>query len=277
MVVPAPEPQADKPHVTVGIPFHSGACAEHLRLAVDSILNQTHRPYRVHLIQDGPVSDDLTALVNDYVARGPHIEHLLIPDNSGLPNALNLSIQQTRSPYYARMDADDISRPDRLEVEARYLEEHPAVDIVGSWAIEFHDDPDEADTFLRKLPTDQPDIARIFHYRSPFVHPSVMFRRSVFDRIGLYDLWWTTAQDYELWARALRHGVGLANIADPLLYLRVNGKVAKRSRLMEIVRQARARYRYNTWSPVSNVLKISAVLFRLMPGPVRQWAYRHLR
>ncbi len=147
MVVPAPEPQADKPHVTVGIPFHRGACAEHLRLAVDSILNQTHRPYRVHLIQDGPVSDDLTALVNDYVARGPHIEHLLIPDNSGLPNALNLTIQQTRSPYYARMDADDISRPDRLEVEARYLGEHPAVDIVGSWAIEFHDDPDEADTF----------------------------------------------------------------------------------------------------------------------------------
>lgn len=272
-----PFPEGAKPRITVGIPFHHGSCAEHFELAIDSMLSQTLRPYRIHLIQDGPVSAELETLVSRYVEAHSEIEHLVIEENGGLPNALNMSISQTETPFYARMDSDDISHPQRLETEARYLAENPTVDIVGSWALEFHEAPDEEGTFLRKLPTERPGIARRFHYRCPFVHPSVMFRMGVFAEIGMYDPWWANAQDYELWSRALKRGVGVANIAEPLLYLRVNGKVAKRSRMIDVVRQARAMYRYNTWSPVANTMKICALLFRFLPSRVREWAYRHVR
>jgi len=263
--------------VTVGIPFYAGAKADHFRLAIDSILSQSLRPYEIHLIQDGPISNDLSALVTSYATSYDYVKHLLIPENSGLSYALNMSILYTSTPYYARMDADDISHPTRLEKQVTFLLENPAIDILGTWILEFKHDPTHEECFLRKLPTDPIQIRSTFHYRNPLAHPSVMFRRDVFAKIGLYNTKFTSEEDLELWARALSMGVGITNLPEALLYYRMTGVINRRSEFGKVLQQVIARYKYNTWSPKLNLLKILAILFRLAPYRVREWGYRNLR
>lgn len=271
------QPDGSMPGVTAGIPFHGGIAAAHLRLAIDSILNQTVPAQQIHLIQDGPVSSELSKLAAAYAAAHPNVSYLLIPCNSGLPHALNLSILAAPTRYYARMDADDLAYPERLARQLEFLEQHPEIDILGTWAVEFTGDHFSGGGTLKKMPTDRPGIAAMFHSRDPFIHPSVVFRRSVFARIGLYDTAFLTNQDTELWARALKKKVGVANLPEPLLYFRAEGMIKKRAGFKAVLRLVRARYRFHTWSPRYNLLKVAALLFRFLPHSVQAWGYRNLR
>jgi glycosyltransferase involved in cell wall biosynthesis len=263
--------------VTVGIPFYAGTQAEHFRLAVGSILQQSLAPHQVHLIQDGPVSQGVEEIVRSYLANYSNVKHLLIPQNTGLSYALNLSILHTSTHYYARMDADDISHSERFRKQVDFLEKHPEIDVLGTWALEFEKTPSQENGFLREMPTTPEQIRAFFHYRNPLVHPSVMFRREVFAKIGLYDTSFRTDQDLELWSRALKKRIGITNLPEALLYLRVDGVIERRSEPIRVLRQARARYRYNTWSPKLNLLKAMTLLFRLMPYQIRAWGYENLR
>ncbi len=189
--------------ITVGIPFFSGTISEQFRTALDSILTQSLHPDEVHLIQDGSVSEELSKLVNSYIESFPCVKHLIVEQNSGLAHALNFSILNTTSKYYARMDSDDIAHPQRLEKQVAFLNAHPDVDILGSWALEFEEDPLTEKGFVRQLPTESSEIESMFHYRNPFVHSAVVFRRSVFAKIGLYNVNFLD-EDLELWSRAFQ-------------------------------------------------------------------------
>ena len=162
--------------ITVGIPFFSGTISKQFQTAVDSILTQSLCPDEVHLIQDGSVSEELSELVKRYIESFPCVKHLIVEQNSGLAHALNFSILNTTSKYYARMDSDDIAHPQRLEKQVAFLNAHPDVDILGSWALEFEKDPLTENGFVRKLPAESSEIELMFHYRNPFVHSAVVFR-----------------------------------------------------------------------------------------------------
>lgn len=263
--------------VTVAIPFYARCDGDWLRAAVDSIVQQSHPPTALLLVQDGPVPDRLGALVQEYVSRYDYAQVLCLPRNAGLPAALNLSILHTRTPYYARMDADDIAHSARLAKQVAFLDAHPQIDILGTWVREFHHDPHTEQGQIKRLPTDAAGVEAFFHYRNPLAHPSVMFRRSVFARIGLYNPAFRTDQDLELWSRALKQGVGITNLPEVLLYHRSLGVETRRAEWQRVVRQARARYSYHTRSPRLNLLKIAALAFRLTPPQVQRWGYRHLR
>ena len=112
---------------------------------------------------------------------------------------------------------------------------------------------------------------------NPLVHPTVVFRVSVFDKIGLYDEKFYTDQDLELWSRALKNKVGISNIQKPLLYFRIEGRQKRRSKFSAIKRQIIARYSYNTLSMKLNILKIASILFRLLPEKIRLWGYKNIR
>lgn len=267
----------DLPTVTVGIPYHCETNPRQLQQAIESILAQSHRPYEIHLIQDGPVAVELERMAAWYLERYAYMTHLVLPAQAGLHNALNTSILQCHSTYYARMDSDDISRPERLCRQLAVLEADSALDILGTMTIEFSDDPDEAGAFLKQVPLQREEIIRVFHYRNPMVHPSVVFRTSVFAKIGIYDSDFTLAEDYELWARALKARVGIANLPEPLLYFRRSGCVQRRRQWKAISSQVRAAYRLHTWSPRLNALKVAAIAARLLPVGVQQWVYVHFR
>lgn len=267
----------DLPEVTVGIPFYEQSNPHYLRQAIDSVLAQTHRPFAVHLIQDGRVSSEIERIVDEYAERYSCITVLRLPEHQGLPAALNESILRCTSRYYARMDSDDICHPERLYRQVTMMENNPAIDILGTWASEFINDPDEPNCFIKQMPQAQSQIARMYHYRCPFIHPSVMFRKSVFARIGLYNTTFRSAQDYALWGKALKRGIGVANLPEPLLFFRANGVLERRRRPSHVLCQFRAAYTYHTWSPLLNIIKLGAILIRFFPLSLQRWAYRNLR
>jgi len=262
--------------VTVGIPFYSGTEPHHFVDAIGSIQEQTYGPKKIHLIQDGSVSEKIQKVVRQKEQEDERIEHLQLGGKKGLSYALNCSILRSGTSFYARMDADDISHPERLEKQVRFFNLNPKVEILGTWAREFSSDPEEEDTFLKKVPTEQKEMEDILHYRSPFIHPSVMFRRKVFAKIGLYPSQ-EQVEDLCLWSRAFKKGTRTANIAEPLLYFRFQGVVERRSSLGRIRREGKMRFGYGTLSPTLNALKVSSLLVRIFPERIQEWVYSELR
>jgi glycosyltransferase involved in cell wall biosynthesis len=264
--------------ITVGIPFFAGSSPEQFQASVDSILTQTLCPDEIHLIQDGSISEELNQLVEAYVASFSYVKRLVIENNAGLAHAINYSLLNTITTYYARMDSDDIAHPQRLEKQVAYLTAHQDIDILGTWALEFETDPLTEVGFIRQLPTEQTDIEAMFHYRNPFVHPAVVFRRSVFAKIGLYNINFVD-EDLELWSRALQKKVKVANLPEVLLYYRFSGSIQRRAERVfyHVFYHAKARYQFNTWSPKLNMLKLMSLLLKFLPYEVREWAYKNLR
>lgn len=261
--------------VTVGIPYYAGDDHEHFRCAVESVVHQTVTPRCIHLIQDGPVSRNMRRVVESFTAR-ENVEQILIEDNRGLSHAINVSILQAETEYYARMDADDICHEDRIRQQISYMENYPSTDILGTAALEFEKSPCEDSRTLKVMPECEDEIKRMAHYRTPFIHPSVVFRRQVFARIGLYE-GRDMVDDVELWMRAVGKDVGMANLPQPLLYYRTAGVVNRRASFSRAVREAGIRLKRPTTSPKLNLLKLSSIGFRLMPACVQEWGYRHLR
>lgn len=261
--------------ITVGLPFYHKTNVKQFSAAIDSILNQSYFPDEIHLIQDGPISDELSTLVSTYLTKYPQTRHIIISKNSGLSHALNLSILLSNSKYYVRMDADDISYPNRLEKQIGFLESNPEIEILGSWATEFQIDPIHEKGNLRKVPTCQKEIKQFFHYRNPFIHPTVVFRRKIFATIGLYNPAFQMEEDLELWSRVLKMDIRVANLPEPLLYYRFTDSINRRASAISF--QIKARYKFNTWSIRLNFLKLLSILMRLLPISIQKKAYTHLR
>jgi glycosyltransferase involved in cell wall biosynthesis len=261
--------------VTVGIPFYKESKLAHFQAAIDSILCQDLLPTEIHLIQDGPVQNTLQEVVNQYTANYPFVKHLLITQNMGLAYALNTSILNCSTNYYARMDSDDIAHPERLSKQVHFLEENSYIDILGTWAFVFEGELPSQNCPIRVMPARYQKIQELFHYQNPLIHPSVMFRRSVFAQLGLYNRAFRSECDLELWARALKLQIGISNITEPLLYYRNTGVIARRAAALG--QQIIARYRYNTLSPKLNLLKVTSLLFRLLPEDIQKWGYKRFK
>ena len=263
-------------NITIGIPFYKKTNPLHLKAAIESIVNQTLEPKLIHLIQDGPINQNLKEIVQYYNKRHSNMKILKLP-KKGLPYALNQSILSSDTKYYGRMDSDDIAFKGRIEKQIKFLEKNDKVDILGAWAVEFEDENELEKGMVIKRTEDPDKIREYFHYMNPLIHPSVIFRLDVFKKIGLYNEKFYTDQDLELWSRALKKNVGISNIQEPLLYFRTDGRHNRRSKYSAILRQILARYSYNTISVKLNILKISAILFRLMPSCIKEWGYKNLR
>tara|TARA_B100001750_G_scaffold240630_1_gene250732 strand:- start:484 stop:1299 length:816 start_codon:yes stop_codon:yes gene_type:complete len=263
--------------ITVGIPFYSKTNPAHLREAIDSILTQSLLPSKIHLIQDGPIPKEIETLIKKYQKEVPDLFLLLSLEKKGLPHALNKSISKCKTKYYARMDSDDIAFKERLEKQVAYLEKETDIDILGGWSVEFKGNNNKEDGFINKRPNDSKRINEYFHYMNPLIHPTVIFRVEVFEKIGLYNERFYSDQDLELWGRALKNKIKISNLQESLLYFRIDGRQKRRSKFSAIRRQIIARYSYNTLSIRLNVLKLSSIFFRLLPKRIRLWSYKNIR
>ena len=262
--------------ITAGIPFYKKTNAEYFDNAIKSIINQTVSADNIHLIQDGEVNELLTKIVTKYEKEYSNIKLIVLP-KKGLPYALNQSIKQSDTEYYARMDADDIAVKNRFESQINYFQKNTDLEILGSWAYEFENDYKNESLYINKTPIENDQIERYIHYRNPLVHPSVMFKITVFDKIGYYNEKMYTDQDLELWGRALKNKINISNIDEPLLYLRIEGRLIRRSQFSAIKRQIKIRYSYNTCSFKLNVLKLAAIILRVLPNSISNWCYQNLR
>lgn len=193
-----------------------------LQAAIDSILTQTFSNLEFIIIDDG--SRDGTA----ELLAAQSDPRLIVLHNAiciGLPASLNRGLEVARGRFIARMDADDLSLPQRLEVQHRFLLDHPEIGVCGSY-IEKHF-PARDKTRIVSYPTDPEQIRQQIHLTCPMAHMTVLARRVVFDATGGYNPFYRRAQDVELWGRvALRFDI--SNVPEPLV------RVTSRDRMVNL-------------------------------------------
>ena len=123
--------------ISVLISVYSKERPDFLEQSLDSIFTQTMPPDEVVLVEDGPLTAALDAVIEQYTQKHAELHIVKLPKNGGLGPALCEGLKHCHNDLVARMDSDDISKPERLEKETAYLEQHREIDIVGSWTDEF--------------------------------------------------------------------------------------------------------------------------------------------
>lgn len=210
---------------------------EYLRTAIDSMLNQTVKPDEIVLVEDGPLTNELYEILDQYEDKIVRVKN---ETNLGLGLALNEGLKICKNELVARMDTDDCSKPDRCEKQLGRFEEKPYLAIVGSHIDEFVDDISNVIS-KRIVPTDSDSIYEFAKKRSAFNHPAVMYRKSVVLKYGGYaDL--KRNQDVDLFGRMLFGGEKAENIDESLLWFRSSDELAKRRKSWQ-----------NTWSYIATI------------------------
>ncbi len=201
------------PRVTVLMAVYNGE--RYLREAIESILGQTFSDLEFLIVNDGS-TDSSVHIIQSY--DDPRICLIHNDGNLGLAASLNKGLTLAQGVYVARMDADDVSRPERLASQVGFMDANSLVGVCGSWVRYFP----KADNNVWKLPKGSEEIRCWQFHAVGVAHPSVMMRRQLFVQNGLfYDPQYRYAQDYELWGRAIRH-MDFANIQKVLLDYRIS-------------------------------------------------------
>jgi glycosyltransferase involved in cell wall biosynthesis len=190
---------------------------EYLCLALDSIWNQTLQPYEIVIVKDGELTDDLKLILSEFSNDKP-VKFIVNEQNMGLSYSLNRGLQACSCNWVARMDTDDICFPNRFEKQVQFLNDHPEIDILGSFATKINETGNEIE--LMKVPVEHKNIYK-YIWTNPFIHPSVMFKKDKILSSGGYNPnSGIRMDDYELWFRCAKNKLIFANLQVPLLYYR---------------------------------------------------------
>lgn len=222
------------PTASVVLAVHNGR--PYLEEAVKSILNQTLSDFEFVIVNDG--STDGTREVLDRFADRDERIRCVHQENKGLIASLNRGLNMARGKYIARMDADDIAHPERLQAQVRFLDANPDIGVLGT-QVELINDSGKADGEWN-FPTDPDQVAWRLLFGTCLCHPSVMMRASLVQDLGGYTAWATHGEDYELWTRVLLES-RLANLSETLLkYRRHEETVSEQNRETQFETTGRA-------------------------------------
>lgn len=211
-----------------------------LKDSLDSLVHQTFQDFELILCDDGS-RDNTLEIAKSYK---PLLEKRLIilknTVNKGLAYSLNKCLLEAKGEYIARMDADDISRTNRFEIQMNYLEKHPDVDMVGCDALIFNDDG-----VWGKFQKSPYPNKRDFLRNSPFVHPTIIMKKTVLVRLQGYTVEKITrrTEDYDLFMRFFAAGYKGVNLIEPLLFYREDNEAYKRRPYRYRIDEMRIRYR----------------------------------
>ena len=197
-----------------------------LQQSLDSIFNQTLLPDEVVLVEDGPLTRELNQVIDKYVSAYSILKVVVLSVNQGLGKALNEGLKYCSFDLVARMDTDDVAKPERFEKQMAVFCARPEVDVVGAWIDEFEGDTGNVIS-VRRLPEKHESILAFAKKRNPLNHPVVMFRRNVVVAAGGYQHF-PLFEDYYLWVRMLMNGARFYNITESLLYFRFSPDMFRR-------------------------------------------------
>lgn len=224
------------PEVSIVLPVRDGE--RYLREAIDSVLAQTFEDFELVVVDDG--STDRSPAIGQVVAD-PRVR-LVSQEPLGLVEALRRGLAETTAPVVARMDADDVSLPTRLERQLAALSEEVA--LVGCGFEAMDEQGRQIASWL--LPPDDASLRRRLLLRNPFAHGSVLFRREAVDRAGGYRTDYGANEDYDLWRRVARVW-RLAAVPEVLYRYREHPDAVTKSDVGER-EEARERLRDELWS-----------------------------
>lgn len=195
---------------------------EWLELSVESILMQTYTNFELIIIVDDPNNLDAIAYLKNKQTEDSRIIIIKNQKNIGLTKSLNKGIAASKGKYIARMDADDISCIDRLEKQYQYMETHPDIDLLGSYAILFGDNKEST---LLKTPIEHQDIIKTLQFKQPIPHPSIILRKSTLVNKNIsYNENLRRAQDLCLFQTMALRRCKFHCLPEPLIKYRISEK-----------------------------------------------------
>jgi glycosyltransferase involved in cell wall biosynthesis len=192
--------------------------------AIESIINQTYLCWEFIIVDDCS-TDGTIEIITSYCEKDSRIKVYKNNRNIGLAESLNKAINYASGIYIARMDADDISLPNRFDEQVKTLDSNSKLMVVGTAA--YYIERNNIKKKLVRMPEYHRDLLRLIFKMSPFIHPSVMMRREFVSLTNGYNAQLRRAQDYDLWLRGRFIGE-YYNIQEPLiLYSYQNKKMFK--------------------------------------------------
>lgn len=247
--------------------------------SLDSIFNQTLLPNEVILVKDGPLTNALDTIINEYTKRYSTLKIINLPINQGLGKALNEGLKHCSYELVARMDTDDIAKPDRFKKQIEVFQKYPNIDVVGAWIEEFENNPSNIIS-IRKLPETPKEIYDYAKKRCPVNHPVVMFKKSSVLAAGGYQHF-PLFEDYYLWVRMLKNGAQFYNVQESLLYFRFSSDMFKRRGGWEYAfneYKLQKEFRRIDFINTTNLLHNIFIRFtlRILPNNIRSIIYKKL-
>ena len=246
--------------------------------AVRSIYNQSVRPSEIVLVVDGQIPATLVNSIHLLEKEISLLRIVWLPENKGHAIARQTALENATYNLCAIMDSDDISNPNRFEMQLRAFNAHPDVSVVGGLISEFIGGPENV-VGRRIVPEEDADIKTYMKSRCPLNLVTVMFKKDDVMAVGGY-LDWYCEEDYYLWIRMCLRGYKFYNIQEDLVNVRVGEEMYKRrggikyfiseARLQKYMFQqaiiSLPRYCYN--------ISIRFILQVLMPNTLRGWIFR---
>lgn len=194
---------------------------EFFKMSIESMMNQTLKPNEIVIVKDGKLTSELDEVITCYSKSYPKLFNIVpLENNVGLGKALNEGLKKCNNELVARMDTDDISLSERCELQVKEFINNDELSIVGTIIDEFYDNSTNI-VSSRVVPLKHEEILKFSRRRSPFNHPSVMYKKSAVLNCGGYGDY-RRNQDLDLFVRMLNAGYIACNINKSLLLFRAN-------------------------------------------------------
>ncbi len=250
----------------------------YFRTAMQSIIDQTVPPAEIVLVKDGPLTDELEAVISRLVTDHPSLFKIVgLKSNVGLGLALQAGLSHCTHDIIARVDTDDICTRDRFEKQLHILATRPSIDVVSSWIDEFSDDPSNIIS-TRRVPEYHPGIVAFAKKRNPINHPAVVFRKESVLKAGGYQHH-VFFEDYYLWVRLILSGAVFYNCQESLMYFRTSKDMYKRRGGMKYIRsEIKLQFKFLQMHFITfpqftqNILY--RIFFRIVPNKLRSKLYK---
>lgn len=228
-----------KPMISVIMGIYNEQNQSQVMKAVESVLDQTYGEFEFIICDDGSEKRFYNWLEH-YCRKDTRIRLLRKEQNGGLAAALNACLAEANGDYIARMDADDLSKPDRFERQLDFLIPHPEYALLGCGAELI----DEEGIWGRRIPTETPQ-KRDFLWSSPFIHPTIMIRKAVLEELGGYETeaYAERTEDYDLFMRLYASGYQGYNLQECLFQYREDRKAYTKRKYKYRINEAKVRYR----------------------------------
>ncbi len=252
--------------------------AKFLDKAISSIwTEQTLKPNKLVLVEDGPISDDLRFIIDKWKNEiGENMTIIRHEINQGLTKSLNDGINIIDTDLIARMDSDDISCPNRFKQQVDFLENNPHIDIVGGSLQEFNEDSDCIN--IRHYPSTHEEVVNTMHKICPLAHPTVMMRKRIFDNGLRYNEKYRNSQDIALWFDAVCAGFKIANLQEVTILFRFASNVYSRRSKAKALNEFRIYtngiYRLYGLFTTKYIYPVIRLFFRMMPIRIVKWGYK---
>lgn len=271
--------------IAVILPVYKKDQISYLNKAVESIALQTYKEFHLYIGVDGPVGDDISRFLR-LIENQSKVTIIRFEENRGLACVLNdlldICLKEGYN-YIARMDADDISEPDRFKNQIAFLDSHIDIDVVGG-AIDEIDEKGNSRNKRIVYPETPEECRAFFAKRNPHAHPAVMFRKSFFDKLNgkKYRPEYRQNQDTMLWYDGFMVGTQNANIPDVVLKFRMTDTMFKKRRngWAFAKKQFKDRLMINKglgYGRMADVYGFAMFCMLISPAWVKKIAYRVLR